>query len=175
MSVASPIMITPQVNLHALPDFERDVLRRFWTEYVRGSDADNDKEWRRLGRELFGSEPGECTQLYWAESRDGPFHRRHRAILANLLANVEGFTNEDALHDWLKVKCWHVDWEEGRPVPATTSFDGCSEARMRKFNRRLEDLLHKPWVQRTFWPHIPPKKRHEMVEIVLRNPEEQQP
>jgi hypothetical protein len=172
MSEASAIMICPRVNLHALPDSERDVLRRFWTEYVGGADADNDKEWRRLGRDLFNAAPGECTQLYRAEERDGPFHRRHRAILANLLANVEGFANEDALHDWLKVKCWHVDWKDGKPVPASTSFAECSEARMRKFNRRMTDLLHQPWVQRQFWPHIKPAQRQEMVEMVLRNPEE---
>ena len=173
MSAASPILICPRVNLHALPDNERDVLRRFWMEYVGGADADNEREWRRLGRDLFNAAPGECTQLYRAEERDGPFHRRHRAILSNLMANVEGFTNEDALHDWLKIKCWHVDWKEGKPVPASTSFDECSEARMRKFNRRLTDLLNQPWVQRQFWPHIKPAQRHEMVELVLRNPNEE--
>lgn len=173
MSAASPILICPRVNLSALPDSERDVLRRFWTEYVGGADADNEKEWRRLGRDLFNAEPGECTQLYRAEERDGPFHRRHRAILANLLDKVEGFTNPDALHDWLKLKCWHVDWVNGKPVPASTAFDKCSEARMRKFNRRLTDLLQEPWVQRRFWPHIPAAQRHEMVELVLRNPNEE--
>jgi hypothetical protein len=170
MTVASAIRICPTVALHALPDFERDVLRRFWMDYVRGATADDDKEWRRLGRDLFGSEPGECTELHRVEERDGPFHRRHRAILTNLLANVEGFTNEDALHDWLKLKCWHVDWVNGKPVPATTSFEGCSEARMRKFNRRLTDLLHQPAVQRIFWPHITPAQRAEMVDLVLANP-----
>ncbi len=174
MSVASPILICPTVDLHALPDNERDVLRRFWMEYVRGSDAENTKEWRRLGRDLFGSAPGECTQLYRSEERDGPFHRRHRAIVGNLLANVEGFFNEDALHDQLKLWCWHVDWKDGKPTPATTSFDGCSEGRMRKFNRRLTDLLHQPWVQRRFWPHITAPQRAEMVELVLANPNDEE-
>jgi len=169
LTTTSPIMICPTVPLGALPDAERDVLRRLVTQYLVGADADHDKEWRRLWRDLFGANPGECTQLYRAEARDSAFHRRHRAILANLLANVEGFTNEDALHDWLKLKCWHVDWVNGKPVPATTSFDGCSEARMRKFNRRLVDLLQQPWVQRHFWPHIKPTQRAEMVELVLAN------
>jgi hypothetical protein len=171
--MASPILICPKVDLRTLPDAERDVIRRFFTEYVGGADADNDKEWRRFARDLVRSEPGECTQLYRVETRDTPFHRRHRAILSALLANVEGFTNEDALHDWLKVKCWHVDWKDGKPVPATTSFEGCSEARIRKFNRRLVDLLQQPWVQRHFWPHIPSAQRHQMVELVLTPPDPQ--
>lgn len=173
VSAASPILVCPQVNLQALPDAERDVLRRLVTQYIRGADANHDREWRRLWRDLVKAEPGECTQLYRAESRDGPFHRRHRAIVSNLLASVEGFTNEDALHDWLKLKCWHVDWINGRPMPASTNFAECSEGRMRKFNRRLTDLLHQPWVQRQFWPHIKPPQRREMVDMVLANPNDE--
>ncbi|MGE4243691.1 hypothetical protein [Ramlibacter sp.] len=174
MTTASPILICPRVDLRAIPDADRDVLRRLVTQYVTGADRDHDREWRRLWRDLERAEPGECTQLYRSESRDGPFHRRHRCILANLLANVEGFANEDALHDFLKVKCWHVDWKNGKPTPASTSFDECSEARMRKFNRRLVDLLHTPAIQRTFWPAINSAQRAEMVELVLRNPNDQQ-
>lgn len=173
MSVASPILICPVVDLRALPDAERDVLRRLVTQYVVGADANHDKEWRRLWRDLIESAPGECQQLYRSEQRDGPFHRRHRAIVAAILANVEGFFNEDALHDQLKLWCWHVDWKEGKPTPATTSFDGCSEARIRKFNRRLVDLLHQPWIQRRFWPHLKPPVRQQMVDLILMNPKDE--
>lgn len=175
MSAASPILICPRVPLQSLPDLDRDVLRNFFTQHVRGMDQSNDREWRRFIRDLFSAAPGEGFQLYRVETRDGPFHRRHRAILANLLELVEGFANEDALHDFLKLKCWHVDWENGKPVPASTNFEDCSEARMRKFNRRLTDLLHTPAVQRTFWPYIKPAQRQEMVELVLRNPNEEDP
>ena len=171
MSAASPILICPRVQLQALPDLDRDILRRFFTEYVRGMDANHDKEWRRFVRDLFQAAPGEGFQLYRAEERDGPFHRRHRAILSQLLEAQEVFYNEDALHDWLKLKCWHVDWEGGKPVPASTSFENCSEARMRKFSRRLEELMHTPGFQRKFWPHLKPPQRAQMVEHVLRKPE----
>lgn len=167
---AGSILICPNVNLHALPDMERDVLRRFWTEYVRGIDADHDKEWRRLGRDLFGSEPGECIHLYRAEGRDGPFHRRHRAVLSALFEHQDRYPNVDALHDYLKLKCWHVEWKDGKPFPATTNFDECSEARMRRFNRRLTDYIREPVAMRHFWPHLSLPLRREMVEMLLKNP-----
>lgn len=172
MSAASPIMICPQVNLQALPDRDRDVLRAFFTEHVRGVDGDNDKEWRRLVRDLFNAVPGEGFQLYRAESRDTAYHRRHRAVLGALFEQQELYTDVDVMHDWLKVKCWHVDWKDGKPTPASTSFEDCSEGRMRKFGRKLDKLLHEPWVQRRFWPHLKPAQRQEMVELVLRNPKE---
>lgn len=172
MSVASPILICPRVKLRALPDRDRDVLRQFFTEQLTGMDADHDREWRRLVRDWFNAEPGEGFQLYRAEERDGPFHRRHRAIVGALFAQQEVFWDLDMLHDWLKLKCWHVEWEDGKPVPASTSFDDCSEARVRKFNFKLVHLLQQPWLQRRFWPHLNASQRAEMVDFVLTNPKD---
>lgn len=172
MSAASPIMIAPRLQLQSLPDPMRDSLRTFFTECLCGIDADNDREWRRLVRDLFQAAPGEGFQLYRAEERDGPFHRRHRAMLAALFERQELWWDVDMLHDWLKLKCWHVDWKDGKPVPASTNFDDCSEARMRKFNRKLIDLLHRPWCQKRFWPHLTPPQRAEMVDDVLTNPKD---
>lgn len=169
---ASAILVCPVVQLHTLPDPERDVLRRFFTEHVRGMDRKHDRRWRRFIRDLFNASPGEGFQLYRAEERGGPFHRMHRVVLTRLFDAQETFTDEDVLHDWLKVKCWFVRWEEGKPVPRSTNFDECSEDEIREFHAKFKDLLQQPWVQRRFWPHIPAKQRHEMVEIVLRKPEE---
>lgn len=166
------ILIAPMEPLRFLPDAERDVVSRFLFQRIRPVDAASTAEWNRLWRDIFNAEPGECFGLEREEGRDSRFHRRHRAILASLLNSVEGFTNEDALHDWLKMKCWHVDWEHGKAVPASTAFDKCSEARMRKFNKRLVDLLHRPDIQRLFWPHLKAPQRAEMLESVLNPPRE---
>jgi hypothetical protein len=170
MTKASPILLCPTVQLHTLPDQERDVLRRFWTEHVRGMDAKHDRRLRRFVRDLFNAEPGEGFQLYWAEERGGRFHRRHRAILRNLFDRQERFSDIDVMHDWLKLKCWHVEWIDGKPKPKTTNFDGCSESEIREFNAKLTDLIGQPWAQRYFWGHLTIPQRHEMADSVLADP-----
>lgn len=165
------ILIAPMEPLRHLPESERDIVRRFLTQRVQPINQDSRDQWNRFWRDVFNAEPGECFGWERVEGRDGPFHRRHRAILASLLDSVEGFTNEDALHDWLKLKCWHVDWKDGKPEPASTAFGRCSEARMRRFNRRLVDLLHRPDIQRRFWPHLKAPQRAAMVEVVLNPPQ----
>lgn len=170
---ASPILVCPMVQLRRLPDPERDVLRRFFCEHVRGMDRTHDRRWRRFVRDLFNAQAGEGFQLYRAEERGGPFHRMHRAVLERLLDAQERYPDEDALHDWLKLKCWFVTWENGHPVPRSTAFDACSEDDIREFHRKMVDLLHRPEVQLHFWPHLAAGPRGEMVEIVLRNPNEE--
>lgn len=174
---ASPILICPTVQLHSLPDLDRDVLRRFFCEHVRGMDAKHDKRLRRFVRDLFNAQPGEGFQIYRVEQRGGPFHRRHRVILTRLFNAQETFPDEDLLHDWLKLKCWFVEWEEGPrgnpiPKPRSTAFDVCSEDEIREFHAKFVDLLQQPWAQRKLWPHVLPRQRAEMVEIVLTKPEE---
>lgn len=174
MSKASPILICPTAPLLQLPPHEQDVLRRFFTQHVRGMDDKHDKRWRRFIRDLFRAAPGEGFQIYRAEERGGPFHRRHRVILANLFDRQERFPHVDVMHDWLKLKCWFVNWEGGKPVPRSTSFAECSEDEIREFNARLSELLHQPWMQKALWPHLTPAQRHEMAESALAKPGEQQ-
>lgn len=174
MSKASPILICPTAPLLNLPAHEQDVLRRFFTQHVRGMDDMHDKRWRRFIRDLFRAAPGEGFQLYRAEERGGPFHRRHRVMLANLFDRQERYRDVDVMHDFLKLKCWFVNWVDGKPVPKSTSFDECSEDEMREFNRKLTELLHSPFLQKTFWPHLTPPQRKEMAESVLANPKDQQ-
>lgn len=169
---ASDILICPVVPLRHLPDAERDVLRRFFTEHVRGMDPRSHRRWVRFVRDLFNAQAGEGFQLYRAEQRGGPFHRMHRVVLSRLFASQERYTDEDVLHDWLKLKCWFVEWVDGKPVPRSTNFDDCSEDEIREFHRKFVDLMHQPWVQKRFWPHVPAKARAEMVEIVLNGPRE---
>jgi len=175
MSKSSSILICPTVQLNTLPDPVRDVLRQFFTEWVRGMDRKHDKRWRRFVRDLFHAEPGEGFQLYRAEERGGPFHRMHRAVLTRLFDQQELYQDEDLLHDWMKLRCWFVIWGEGLrgkpiPTPRSTAFDVCSEDEIREFHTRFVDLLHKPWVQRRFWPHLDAARRKEMVDLVLTDP-----
>lgn len=177
MTKPSPILIAPRVHLSALPDPERDVLRRFFCEHLRGMDSANDRRWRRLISQLFKAEPGEGFQLLRLEERSGPFHRRHRAVLERLFQSQERYQLIDALHDWLKLKTYFVTWGEGRrgnpiPVPRSTSFEECSEDEIREFHGRMVDLLHDPAAQRYLWRHLPSAQRVDMVEHVLAEKEE---
>jgi hypothetical protein len=179
VSKASAILLCPTVPLNSLPDAERDVLRRFFTEHVRGMDRKNDKRWRRFVRDLFHAAPGEGFQLYRAEQRSGPYHRMHRAVLTRLFEAQELYTDEDLLHEWIKLKCWFVTWQEsprGNPIPKprSTNFDECSEDEIRELHAKMVALLHEPWVQRRFWPHLKPPQRQEMLETVLTDPNKQE-
>lgn len=172
MSAATPILICPVVQLHTLPDQERDILRRFFTEHVRGMDAGNDKRWRRFVRDLFNAAPGEGFEILRKEERGGPFHRRHRVILQRLFDSQERFRNLDRLHDWIKVGAGHVDWIEGKPRPRSTSFDVCSEDEMREFHAAAVEYLETERAQRFLWRLVKAAQRPAMLEAVLSKPEE---
>lgn len=172
---ASDILICPMVPLRQLPSAERDVLRRFFTQHVRGMDERHDRRWRRFIRDLFNADAGEGFQIYRAEERGGPFHRMHRAVLGRFFQAQERCDDVDVLHDWIKLRCWFVEWENGWPVPRSTNFDDCSEDEIRELHRKFVDLLQQPWLQEFFWPHLLPARRREMVVSALRDPEEDQP
>lgn len=173
----SNILICPVVQLHALPDAERDVLRRFFTEHVRGMDSKHHKRWTRFIRDLFNATPGEGFQIQRVEARGGPFHRRHRVILERLFQSQERFRHVDKLHDWLKVGAGFVSWKPGKDqkpvaIPRSTSFDNCSEDEMREFHTAAVDFLHTERAQRRLWTQVKPSLRQGMLDAVLRNPEE---
>jgi hypothetical protein len=181
VTAASSILLCPVIQLHSLPDAERDVLRRFFTEHVRGMDRTNDKRLRSFVRDLFNAEPGEGFELLRKKERGGRFHRRHRVILQRLFDAQERFTNIDRLHDWLKVGTGFVDWVEGRkpgvmvPRPRSTAFDLCSEDEMREFHAAAVDYLRTERAQRFLWRHVKSKDRPAMLEAVLSNPEQGDP
>lgn len=176
MTATSPILFCPVAQLRHLPDSERDVIRRFLTEHVRGMDADNDKRWRRLWGQVMHAEPGEGFQLYRVEERSGPFHRRHRVILERLFEAQERYRLIDPMHDWLKMRCYFVTWGEGSrgqpvPIPRSTAFPACSEDDMREFHGRMLDLLPDPAIQRHLFPRVRAKDRQGMVDAVLSDRE----
>lgn len=173
MSKASSILVCPVVPLRQLPDAERDILRRFLTQHVRGMDAANQKRWARFWRDLFNADPGEGFQLYRAEERGGPFHRRHRTVLQALFDAQERFRNIDRLHDWLKIGAGFVEWVDGKPTPKSTSFDSASEDEIREFHQAAVDFLHTERAQRFLFRNVKAKDRQGMVDAVLADREQQ--
>lgn len=180
MTKLTPIMLCPVIELNRLPMAELDVLRRFWTQHVRGMSRQDDKRLRRFVRHLFTAQAGEGFKLYLEEERSGPFHNRHRVILEKLFHSQERFRLIDKLHDWLKVGAGFVTWEEGRtgnmvPRPRSTSFPECSEDEMREAHADMVDYLHTERAQRFLWRHLKPAARAEMVETILAAREGPQP
>ncbi|MBT2299253.1 hypothetical protein J7E70_02135 [Variovorax paradoxus] len=178
MTKPSAILVCPVVPLHSIPPGEVDVIRRFLFQHMRGMDRRNDKRWRRLWGRLWKAEPGEGFQLYSAEERSGPFHRRHRVILERLFQSQERFREIDALHDWMKIGAYWVTWGEGRrgqpvPKPRSTSFPECSEDEMREAHAAMVDYLHTERAQRFLWRHLKAPQRAEMLESVLARPDEE--
>lgn len=179
MTKTAAILVCPMVSLNLMPQAEVDVVRRFLFQNVRGLSAQDDKRWKRLWGGLWNAAPGEGFQLYVAEERSGPFHRRHRVILEKLFASQERFRHIDKLHDWLKVGAGFVNWTPGKdhkPVatPRTTSFPETSEDEMREAHAAMVDFLHTERAQRFLWKCVKPSHRPEMLEAVLQSQEHDQ-
>lgn len=174
MTKPSTILVCPVVALRQIPDAEKDVIRRFLFDHVRGLDKESEGRWRRLWGRFFAAEPGEGFQLAVTEERVGPFHRRHRAILEALFASQERFSNIKALHAWLKLGACFVTWGEGKagklvPIPRSTAFDECSEDDIREAHKAMVDYLHEPRAQRFLWKHLKPNARQDMLDSILQN------
>lgn len=174
MSKSSQILVCPVIPLRALPDRDKDVIRAFLFDHVRGLDSESEGRWRRLWGRFFAAEPGEGFQIAITEERVGPFHRRHRVILENLFSSQERFRHIDKLHDWLKVGAAFVTWEPGKDskpvaIPRSTSFDDCSEDEMRKFHKDAIDYLHTERAQRFLWRHLKPNARQDMLDSILQS------
>lgn len=171
---ASPILICATGDMRYLQEQDRQVLRRVFTQELRGADRQHQQRLLRMVGDLLSLRAGEGMQLYRAQERSGPFHRYHRALLSSLYERQERFTREEMLHDWLKLRCWFVEWVAGCPTPKSTDYDTCSEDEIREFNAALKDLLHQHEVQHHFWPHLPQRLRDEQVEAILTAPERDQ-
>lgn len=169
-----PIMFCPVVDLSTLPPNELDVLRRVFGQYVRGIDRKHDRRLRWLVRRLCDAAPGEVFEADVYADRHGGYHRMHRKVLGRLFDLQERYYDIDALHDWLKLRCVHVEWVDGKPKPASTSFAKCSEARMREFHNKMVELLHNPYVQRHLFPQVRASERPAMIEAVLNPPQQEQ-
>lgn len=166
------ITIVPTVRLRRLPAPVLTVLREFFTRLLVGADPTSHRRWVRLVRDIFDAPPGCGFMLYRVEGRSGKFHALHRAILRATFERQERFPTVEALHDWLKLKAWFIEWVDGAPAPRSTEFDSCSEDEIRELNARVQYLLHDPAVQEWLWPHLPQHLRLENVTAILTNPKD---
>jgi hypothetical protein len=176
MTKPAAMLIAPIIPLRTLPERDKDVIRAFLFDHVRGLDAESNGRWKRMWGRFFAAEPGEGFQIAITEERVGPFHRRHRAILESLFSSQERFRHIDALHTWIKVGACFVTWGEGKtgklvPIPRSTAFDECSEDEMRAFHKDAIDFLHEPRSQRYLWRHLKPNARQDMLDSILQSHE----
>lgn len=176
MTKPTDMLICPIVPLRQMPEADKDIVRRFLFEHVKGMDSQSESRWRRLWGRMFSAEPGEGFQIAITEERVGSFHRRHRAILEALFSSQERFRHIDKLHDWLKLGGGFCTWEAGKDhkpvaIPRSTSFDDCSENEMREFHKAAIDFLHEPRSQRFLWKHLKPNARQDMLDSILQSHE----
>jgi hypothetical protein len=174
---ASRILVCPVAHLQALlSDADRDVLRRVLVENIRGIDDEHDRRWRRFLYSLVNSEPGEVTEFLNPRTRSLPFHKRWMAVERVVYENQDAFATRKGFRRWLKCGAGFGEYElaDGRMVfvPGSVSFDATSDDEMREFVAAAEEFLRSPLALRRLWPHLTHERRMEMIETLLRNPQE---
>lgn len=168
------ILVCPMFPLRQLPPGEVDVIRRFLFEYIQGIDAKHNGRWRRLWGTIWRAEPGEGIPLFSGQPRDLSFHKRWMAIEGRIFDNQESFRNLDRFRDWLKTGAgfgqYQIVGERLKFVPASISFDDCSNDEMREFTEHALDFLRGERALRRLWCSIRPDDRAEMLEALIANP-----
>jgi hypothetical protein len=180
---ASSIMVCPVVDLkRALSDLERDVLRKVLFDGIQGIDAIHHARWKRHISRLLRSEPGEVTEFLNPRTRSLPFHQRWMAIERAIYDNQDNFpptkAGFTAFRRWLKTGAdmgeYHLVGDRAVYVPASVSFDECSDDEMREFVKAAEEFLQTRIAQRKLWPHMNAKSATEMVETLLKSAEKRE-
>ncbi len=174
MTKPSTILVCPVVPLRQLPPQEVDVIRRFLFENIRGANDVHDKRWRHLWGRFWRAEPGEVFELLNKADRSLPFHGRWMAIEQRIFDNQDAYVHQERFRDWLKTGSgfgtYHLVDGKMKFVPASVSYEKCSDDEMREFAAAALDFLHTDRALRKLWPHLPRAKRQDMLETVLRDP-----
>jgi len=171
------IMVMPTVPLMHLPPAEREIVSRFLFQTMQGLDEQHTRRWRRMWSRVA---QGEILQLYPVVARSLSFHRRHMAIERRLFENQDGFpptkAGEQAFRFWLKTGAAHGRYElvdgDLKFIPSSLSYDETSDDEMREFHEAAMEFLSTPRALRRLWPAVKPAQRLEMLETLLRKPEE---
>lgn len=172
MTKAAAILICPQIALRNVPPADRDAVRRFLFDNIRGLDEKHDKRWRRLWGRIWKADAGEVMHLEVVVDRSGPFHRRHMAMEQALFDRQERWRKLDDMRWWLKTGAGWGDFHllpNGRMkfIPASTSYEACSDDEMREVHENMLAFLRTPYAMRRLWPHLSPDARYEMLESIL--------
>lgn len=174
MTKPAAMLVCPMVPLRQIPDSEKDVIRRFLFDNIRGLDAQHDKRWRRFWGRIWNADAGEVTHLEVIVDRSGPFHRRHMAMEQSLFDRQERWRKVEDMRWWLKTG---AAWGEftllpnGRMkfIPASTSYEKCSDDEMREVHENMVAFLQTPYAQRRLWPHLSPNARQDMLDSILQS------
>jgi len=167
------ILVAPVIDLHQIPEQDRASVRRFLFDHIKGLDATNDARWKRFWGRIWNAEAGEVFHLEHLIGRSGPFHRMHMAMEQRLFESQDRFNTLEKLRLWLKAGAawgtYQYSEKAGRMVfvPASTSYDKCSDDEMREVHRDMVAYLRTDYAQKRLWRHLKRQAREEMVETIL--------
>lgn len=178
MTKPTSILLMKRQALRHLSAEQKDLVRHVMGECICGLDEQNNTRWRRFLAQLLRAEPGEVFHLHQLTERSGPFHRMHMGFEDRLFKSQEKFTNARAFRNWLKTGAAWGSYELNAQgvmkfVPASISYEACSDAEIREVHADMLAFLRTPLAQRRLWPHLPAAKRAEMLESVLNDSEQQ--
>lgn len=156
-----------------IPEPDREAARRVIFGYVDGLGERGKKQWRRLWNQMLRLEPGEMLDIHTHKERIGWFHRKHMAMESRVFEAQERFEDFEAFRAWMKVGAGFVDWYPGPkggviPVPRSISYAKLEQQDMESFHDDAVAFLRQPHAIRTLWPHLPPSRGAEMLELVLQ-------
>lgn len=172
MTKPSAILITPVVALRTVPEADRQAVRRFLFQLIRGLDEKHDRRWRRLWSRLWGAEAGEVVHLETVVDRSGPYHRHHMGLEQRLFDSQERWGKLEHLRNWLKTGAGWGDYTllpNGRMkfVPRSTAYEYCSDDEMREVHESMVAFLRTAYAQRHLWPHLKANQRADMLESIV--------
>jgi len=174
---ASLVMVHLTVPPQDLPPADRDAVRRFLYENVRGIDEEHNQRWRRAVRRLVD---GEVMQFYPIVDRSGQFHKRHMAIERKVFEAQEVWEPHElpAFREWLKTGAAFGSFQlvGGRMqfVPSSAKYEECSDDEFKAFHERAMAFLRSDRALRKLWPHLKPAQRREMLEVALAKTDEEE-
>ena len=177
MTRATSIMITPMVALRTVPPADRDAVRRFLFQNIRGLNTKHDKRWRRFWGRLWGAEAGEVFHIQLIIDRSGPFHRFHMKFEQILFDNQDRYVNQDHFRNWLKTGAAWGDFqlvgERLKFIPRSLAYEECSDDEMREIHEDMVEFLRTDRAQRRLWPQLSHDQRSDMVETLLADHREE--
>lgn len=173
---ASSVMVMPTIPLDMLPPHDREVVSRFLFQTMRGLDEEHTRRWRRMWARVA---QGEVLQVYPVVDRSLAYHRRHMALETRIYENQDGFATRRGFRVWLKVGAAlvHLELHDGEVkfIPGSLSYEELSDDEMREFHEAAMEFVRTPRALRRLWPAVKASQRLEMLETLLRDPEEQTP
>lgn len=130
------------------------------------------RAYERFLRAVSAMQPGDTVGFEFSPPRSPGNHRRFFALLNELFARQERFTNIEHLRAWLVVGagyCELVPGSDGKPValPRSLAWTQMDEAEFREFVLAVHRFLQTEHAQRFLWPHLVPQIAAESAEALI--------